>query len=147
MKIIAENRKARFNYEIIDSLEAGIVLTGAEVKSSKAGHMSLKNSYATIREEEIYLTNTHIAPYKFAKNKDYDPTRSRKLLLNKKEIKSLIGKLQTKGLTLVPLRAYIKRGMIKIDLGLGKGKKLIDKRETIKKRDLEREIRRELKNK
>ncbi len=147
MKILADNKKARFNYQIQETFEVGIVLSGPEVKSVKLGHINLKDSYATISGKEAWLLNAHIAPYKFAIQKDYNPNQSRKLLLKRKEINSLIGKLQTKGSTLIPLRVYSKKGLIKIELGLGRGKKLFDKREQIKKRELKREIEREIKEK
>jgi len=145
MKVYAENRKARFNYQILEEYEAGVVLSGAEVKSIRQGHISLKEAFATVRAGEIWLTNAHISPYKPARLEGYEPTRSRKLLLRQGEIVKLIGKNQEQGLTLVPLRVYDKNGKIKIEIGLGKGKKKYDKRETIKKRDQEQEIKRSLK--
>ena len=148
MKIITKNKRAFFDYEILEKFEAGIVLTGPEVKSVKAGHISLKGSYVTVHEGELLLLNCHISPYKFAQNqlKDYNPTASRKLLVHKKEINYLIGKLKTKGLTLLPLSVYLKRNKIKLEIGLGRGKKKFEKREKIKKREAEREIKRALKN-
>jgi SsrA-binding protein len=145
MKVYAENRKARFNYEILEEFEAGIILSGAEVKSIRAGHISLKEAFATVRNGEIFLTNAHISPYKPAGNEGYDPTRSRKLLLNSSEITKLIGKSGEQGLTLVPLRVYDKSGKIKVEIGLAKGKKKYDKREIIKKREQIREVKRDLK--
>ena len=145
MKIFSENRKAKFNYSILENFEAGIVLTGREVKSIREGKISLLGSYVVIRNEEIFLINTDISPYQ-PKNalSYYNPKRDRKLLLNKKEIKELIGKTKEKGLTLVPLKVYNKGAIIKIGLGLAKGKKTKDKRESIKKRDIERDIKRGL---
>jgi len=146
MKVFAENRKAYFDYDIIEKFEAGIVLTGQEVKSIKSGRVNLAGSYVAIREGEIFLLNAQIPPYQ-PKNapSDYDPARSRKLLLNKSEIKYLIGKAQEKRLTLIPLRVYTKKGKIKLEFGLGKGRKKASKKELLKKRDVEREIEIELK--
>jgi len=146
MKIFAENRRAYFNYQILQKFEAGMVLTGQEVKSIKLGRLSLKGSYVVLRGEEPYLIGAIIPPYQ-PKNTplDYEPERSRKLLLNKKEIKKLIGKIRERGLTLVPLRVYTKNAKIKLEFGIGRGKRKIDKRELIKKRETEREIEREIK--
>ena len=146
MKSYAENRKAHFNYQILEEYEAGVVLTGPEVKSVRLGQTSIKEAFATVREGEIWLTNAHISPYKPAGDKQFDPTRSRKLLLNKSEIDSLTGKVLAGGVTIVPLKIYGKNGKIKVLLGLAKGKKKYDKREKIKKREAEREIERNLKN-
>jgi len=145
IKIIAQNRKALFDYAIEEKFEAGVVLTGGEVKAVKASHVNLKESYAVVKDEEMWLLNAHISPYKFSRQESYEPTRSRKLLLSKKEINFLIGKIKAKGLTLVPLKIYLKHGLIKIELGLGKGRKKFDKREVIKNRDIEREIKQKLK--
>ena len=140
------NRKARFNYELSDRIEAGIVLTGAEVKSAKEGKMSLNESYARVDDKgEIWLLNAHIHPYKYAKNEDYDPTRSRKLLLKKSEILSLTKKIENKNLTLVPTAVYTKKNKIKVELSIGKGKKQWDKRRTIKEREQKREAKKALK--
>jgi len=147
VKVIATNKKARFDYEILETFEAGIVLTGPEVKSAKAGQVSIKEAFATVKGEEVFLTNAHISPYKQAANIEQEPTRSRKLLLKKSEISSLIGKSKTQGLTLIPTKIYLKRGLVKVEVGLGKGKKLHDKREQIKKKDTQREIQRELRGK
>lgn len=146
MKTYAENKKARFNYEILEGYEAGVVLSGAEVKSIRGGHISLKESFATVRGGEIWLTNAHISPYKPARIEGYDPTRSRKLLLKKDETEKLIGKSGEQGLTLVPLKVYDKNGKIKVEIGLARGKKKYDKREVIKRRDVEREVSRSLKD-
>jgi len=145
MKVLAENRKARFDYEILERFEAGMVLIGQEVKSIKSGRMSLKGSYVVLRGEEPYLIGANVPPYQ-PKNAppDYEPERSKKLLLTKSEIKHLIGKTKEKGLTLVPLRVYTKRGKVKLEFGIGKGRKKADKRELIKKREAERELKREL---
>jgi len=143
MKIFADNKKAYFNYEILEKFEAGIVLIGTEVKSIKAGRINLAGSYVVLKSEEPYLVGAKIPPYQ-PKNApaDYNPERSRKLLLNKKEIKYLIGKSQERGLALIPLKIYTNNAKIKCGFGIGKGKKKYDKRETIKKRETEREIRR-----
>ncbi|MCL5970060.1 MAG: SsrA-binding protein SmpB [Patescibacteria group bacterium] len=147
MKTIAQNKKAYFDYEITDTFEAGVVLTGPEVKSVKQGHISLKESYAVVKDSEIYLLNAYISPYKPAAGIEQEPTRSRKLLLKSSEIRSLIGKTQEKGLTLIPTKVYLKRGLIKVELGLGRGKKKYEKKQKIKERDIEREVRRELRGK
>jgi SsrA-binding protein len=144
-KPLAENRRARYDYEILDTFEAGLVLHGYEVKSIKTGRVSLRGAYVVIKDNEAYLINTLIPPYQPANTPDdYNPERNRKLLLNKSEIKSLIGKSKQKGLTLVPLKLYTKRGKIKLGLAVAKGKREIDKREAIKKRETEREIQRRL---
>ena len=144
-KPLAENRRARYDYEILDTYEAGLVLHGYEVKSIKTGRVSLKGAYVVIKDNEAYLINTFIPPYQPANTPDdYNPERNRKLLLNKSEIKSLIGKSKRKGLTLVPLKLYTKRCKIKLGLEIAKGKRDIDKREAIKKRETEREVQRKL---
>ena len=141
MKILAENNKIGFDYQILETFEAGMVLYGFEVKAIKTGHVSLKGSYVVIRNNEVYLLNVLVPPYQQANAPaNYDPQRSRKLLLHKGEIKSLIGKSKVKGLTLAPIRLYTKKSKIKLEFGIAKGKRKIDKRETIKKRDTEREI-------
>jgi len=147
MKVFVENKKAYFNYEILETFEAGLVLIGQEVKSIKTGKASLKGSYVVLKNEEVYLIGANIPPYQ-PKNAptDYNPERSRKLLLNKSEIKHLIGKGKEKGLTLIPLKIYSKNGRIKLAFGTAKSKKKADKRETIKKRETEREIEKELKS-
>ena len=145
IKIIATNKKAFHDYFILETFEAGIVLKGTEVKSVKQGRINLKDSYAKIKNGEIFLFNTHISPYKHGNVFNHDPRRTRKLLLNRKEIDRIIGKVNEKGLTLVPLKVYLKKGLVKVELGLCKGKKLYDKREEIKRRDMEREIRYEQK--
>lgn len=147
MSILATNKSASFDYELLDKYEAGLVLTGAEVKSIKTGHISLKGSFVTLHSEELYLTNANISPYPFAKSSAaYEPTRSRKLLVRKIEIRHLIGKLQVKGLTLVPLRVYTKKRLIKLEFALAKGKKAYDKRKDISKKESKRKIERALKN-
>jgi len=147
MSILATNKSASFDYELLDKYEAGLVLTGAEVKSVKTGHISLKGSFVTLHGGELYLTNANISPYPFAKSSAaYEPTRSRKLLVRKIEIRHLIGKLQVKGLTLVPLRVYTKKRLIKLEFALAKGKKAYDKRKDISKKESKRKIERAIKN-
>lgn len=147
MKTLSQNKKAYFNYQILENLEAGISLIGQEVKSIKSGRINLAGSYVVLKNEEVYLTGANIPPYQ-PKNAplDYNPERPRKLLLKKSEIKYLIGKTKQKGLTLVPLKVYTKRGRIKLEIGIAKGKRKTDKRELIKKREADREIDRELKS-
>lgn len=147
MKVFAENKKAYFNYDIIEKFEAGIALTGQEVKSIKTGHISINGAYVVIdKNGEAFLIGSTIPPYQ-PKNVpvNYRPDRSRKLLLKKKEINYLIGKSKQKGLTLIPLKVYTKNGKIKLEFGVGKGKKKFNKKELIKKRQIDREIQRELK--
>lgn len=146
MASYAENRKARFNYEFLEKYEAGIELLGTEVKSVRAGTMSLEGAFVIIRGGEAFLINANIPPYQ-VKNapKDYDPLRNRKLLLTKKEIAELAGSEKNKSLTIVPISVYNKGRKIKVEVALVKGKKKFDKRETLKKRDTDREIRREYK--
>lgn len=146
MHLITTNKKAYFDYEILETFEAGMVLTGQEVKSIKTGHISLAGSYIVLKDREAWLVNAHVPPYKMAGTlPGYDPTRSRKLLLHKKELNSLIGKIKQKGLTLVPLKVYTKRGKIKLEFGIGRGKRKYEKREIIKKRETEKKIREVLK--
>ena len=146
MASYAENRKARFNYEILEKYEAGIELLGVEVKSVRGGQMSLEGAFVIIRGGEAYLINANIPPYQVKNTpKDYDPLRNRKLLLTKKEIAELAGNEKNKSLTIVPLSVYNKNRKIKVEIALVKGKKKFDKRETIKKRDTDREIRRDFK--
>ena len=135
-----ENRKARFNYEIYEKYEAGLVLKGNEVKSMRQGKVSLSDSYARLRGSEIYLLHFHIDPYKEGSWTNEDPLRPRKLLLHKREVKRLTGKMQERGLLLIPLKTYFKKGFAKVLLGLGRARKLYDKREKIKKREVEREM-------
>ena len=146
MKTIIENKKALFRYQILEKFKAGIVLIGQEVKAIKTGRISLTGSFVVVRGEEVFLIGANIPPYQ-PKNapKNYEPQRSRKLLLKKAEIKHLIGKVQQKGLTMVPLKLYTERGKIKLEFGIARGKKKIDKREQIKKREVEKEIKRALK--
>ncbi|MDA3792454.1 MAG: SsrA-binding protein SmpB [Elusimicrobia bacterium] len=142
---VAKNRKAYYQYEIIDEIEAGIKLTGAEVKSMRDNRVDIKHSYAKIINNEAYLLNTHINPYKQSSDEDYNPKRDRKLLLKKKEIKLLKKKIENKGVTLVPLKIYFKRGWAKVKLGVARGKTKKDKRDTLRRRVTEREMDRERK--
>ena len=146
MRVLAENKKAYFTYQILEKFEAGISLIGQEVKSIKTRGVNLAGSYVVIKNSEAFWIGARISPYQ-PKNilPDYNPERSRKLLLKKSEIKYLIGKTKQKGLTLIPLRVYTKRGKIKLEFVIGKGLKKVDKRELIKKREVERELKRELK--
>ncbi|MFD1427510.1 SsrA-binding protein [Kroppenstedtia sanguinis] len=145
VKVVARNRKARHEYHVEDTYEAGIVLTGTEIKSIRQGRVNLKDSYALISDGEVHLVNMHISPFEQGNRFNQDPTRTRKLLLHKEEINKLIGLTKQKGFTLVPLDLHLRNGYAKIQLALAKGKKLHDKRETAAKRDADREIRRQLK--
>lgn len=149
MPTLAVNRKARAEFTILDTLEAGIRLVGAEVKSAKAGEIDLHGSYVTIDGEQAFIKEMHISPYKLSGRLDtaYRPTRQRQLLLNKNEIKELIGKTKTPGLTLIPLSVYTKRGLVKVEVALVTGKKKHDRRREIKKRETDRTIRRALRQK
>jgi SsrA-binding protein len=138
-KTVATNREAYFNYHIVETYECGVALTGTEVKSIREGRCNLKDSYGLIRAGEAWLLNAHISPYTHGHRDNHDPTRTRKLLLHKAEIEKLAAKAQEKGLTLVPTKMYFKNGRIKIELGVAKGKKLYDKRETERKREADRE--------
>lgn len=142
MKVIATNRRARHDYEIISEFEAGLVLTGSEVKSLRAGKANLKDSFGHLRDGEIWLVGAYIAPYSYAREGGHEPERSRKLLLHRHEIDRITGSLAEKGLTLVPMRLYFKDGKAKIQMGLGRGKRTIDKRADIRKREHEREMQR-----
>ena len=145
IKIIATNKKARHNYSIESDYEAGIVLAGTEVKSIREGRVSFQDAYADIKNGEIFLRQLHISPYKYAYNNNHESLRTRKLLLHRYEIKKLLGKIKERGYTLVPLKIYFKNDKIKVQIGLGKGKKLFDKRESIKKKDMKRDLDRERK--
>ncbi len=142
MEIVSTNKKARFNYEIIEKIEAGIALKGTEVKSIRNRNVSIGESYAQIKDNEVFLHNLHISPYEQGNRENHDPIRVRKLLLHKREIKKLVARTQQKGLSLVPLSIYLRKGKIKVELGIGRGKRLVDKREVIKKKTIEREIER-----
>ena len=141
IKIVADNRQARFRYEILETYEAGVELKGTEVKSIREGKANLRDGYALVRNGEAWLLNVHISPYEHSSDFfNHDPRRTRRLLLHKKEIRKLIGKVEQEGLTLVPLKMYFNRGFVKITIALGKGKKLHDKRESIKEREDKREM-------
>lgn len=147
IKIIAENRKARHDYFILDTFEVGLVLTGTEVKSLRAGKVNLKDSYAQVVGGEMILQNMHISPYEQGNRYNVDPMRPRKLLMHKREIMRLLGRVKQEGLTMVPLKIYFTRGMVKMELALCKGKKLFDKREASAAKDVKREIAREFRGK
>jgi SsrA-binding protein len=142
-KLIATNRKARHEYEILETYEAGLALKGTEVKSLREGQVNFKDSYAAISREEAWLVGCHIAPYHHGSDANHDPDRSRKLLLHRREITQLIGKVAERGLTLVPLRLYFKEGRAKVEIGLARGKKLHDKRDALRERDARREMAKE----
>jgi len=141
-KLICQNKKAFYHYFIEEKYQAGIALMGSEVKSLRDGKVNLGDSYGDIKRDEVFLVDAHINPYPQANRLNHDPLRTRKLLLHKKEIKRLIGKVEQRGYTLIPLKLYFVNGKVKVDLGLAKGKKLFDKRETLKKKTMEREMER-----
>ncbi len=147
IKNIAKNPTAKHNYTIIDTLEAGIVLTGTEIKSIRNGKVNLKDSYAEIKNGEVFISSMHISPYEHGNIFNKDPMRSRKLLLNKREIFRLTGLIKQKGYTLVPISLYFKNNIVKVELGICKGKKLYDKREDLKKKDSQMYIQRSLSQK
>jgi len=146
-KMICQNKKARHDYHIIDTYEAGLVLKGSEVKSCRSGRANLKDSYARFKDGEIYLVETHISPYTYAHQLNHDPLRERKLLFHKSEIKKLYGKIKERGLSLIPLKMYFKNGKVKVAMAVAKGKKLHDKREDIKRKDIAREVEKEFRGK
>ena len=141
-KIISKNPTAKHNYTIVDTIETGIVLTGTEIKSIRNGKANLKDSYASIKNGELFIYNLHISPYEFGNIYNKDPLRDRKLLVNKREINKLVGLIKQKGYSLIPLTMYFKGNFVKVELGIGKGKKLYDKRRDIAKKDAEMKIRR-----
>ena len=146
-KVVSTNRKAFHDYTIESTIEAGVVLTGPEVKSLRAGRASMRDGYAAIERDEVWLYNVHISSYSHATNIPTDPLRTRKLLLNRREIRKLTNKVKEKGFALIPIRIYfIKNGKVKIELGLARGKKMYDKRATLKKKQTDREIEREYKS-
>jgi SsrA-binding protein len=145
-KIIAKNKKAFFNYELLETFEAGISLLGSEVKSIRDGRISLKESYAEVKGGEVFLLHCHISPYESANRFNHEPRRERKLLLHSREIKRLTGKIKEKGLTLVPTKVLINaKGLVKLEISLARGKRTYQKKEVIKERDIQREVRTELK--
>lgn len=145
-KTIATNRRARFDYTIVETFEAGLVLTGSEVKSLREGRANLKDSYGIVKGGEAWLIGAHISTYSFARDGGHDPERTRKLLLHKREIERIGAKLAERGLTLVPIRLYFKDGKAKLELGLGRGKARYDKRETLKRRQADREMERAMRH-
>ena len=145
IKLVAKNPNAYHNYNIEDNIEAGIVLYGTEIKSIRNGKVNLKDSYANIKNGEVYIYNMHISPYEHGNIFNKDPLRDRKLLLNKREINRLIGLIKQKGYTLIPISIYFKGNFVKVELGIGKGKKLYDKRQDIAKKDAEMKMRKALK--
>lgn len=144
-RVLVENRKARHDYEILESLEAGLQLTGTEIKSLRAGKGNLRDSYARVDNGEVWIHNFHISPYEQGNRANVDPLRERKALLHKEEIRRLVGKTREKGLALIPLRIYLSRGRAKVELGLARGKRQYDKREAIAEREAGRERERALK--
>jgi SsrA-binding protein len=144
-KLIVDNRKARHDYHLLERFEAGVVLTGTEVKSLREGRVQLRQAYADVRDGEVWLIGAHISPYEQGNIANHDPDRDRKLLLHGREIASLIGKVQQRGLTLVPTRFYFKKGRVKVELALARGKEQRDKRRDIAKREADRQIERALK--
>lgn len=146
MKIVASNKKAYFNYEIIESMEAGIALLGSEVKSLREGRVSLKDSYAEVKNGEVFVLHMNISPYEQANIFNHEPLREKKLLLHRQEIKRLIGKIREKGYTLIPTKVILnEKGKVKVEIALAKGKRTYEKKRAIKERELEREVRAELK--
>lgn len=145
-KVITTNRKARHDYHIHETMEAGIVLKGTEVKSLRQGKVNLKDSYAVIKTDELFIIGMHVSPYDFGNINNHDPERERKLLVHKKEIRRLFGKIQIQGKTLVPLKLYFKHGKVKVELALVSGKRQYDRRQDIAKRDAEREMQRAMKS-
>jgi len=141
-KVVGRNRKARHEFEILDTYEAGIVLKGPEVKSLRAGHLAFRDAFARVERGEVWLYSLHIAPYEQANRANVDPDRARKLLLHREEIRRLLGKVEEKGLTLVPLEVYFRRGKAKVTLAVARGRRLYDKREKLKRQSQEREARR-----
>ncbi len=144
-RLLADNRKAHHDYHILHTYEAGIVLLGTEVKSIREGRVNLRDSFARVEDGEVFIYNVHVSPYSHRGYADHEPTRRRKLLLHKGEIRKLIGKTVERGMTLVPVRMYLKNGRVKVVVGVAKGKKTYDKRETIRRREAERETRRAIK--
>lgn len=147
IKVVSTNRRARFDYEILETVEAGLSLTGSEVKSMRAGLVDLKDAYAAVDGGEFWLFGVRISPYGFARDGGHDPERTRRLLLHRAEIDRMAAKVAEKGLTVVPLRIYFKKGLAKVELGLAKGKVRFDKRETIKRRQADREMQRAIRHK
>jgi len=141
MKLISDNKKARFDFEILEAFEAGLVLTGSEVKSARDGAVNLKDSYVVFKGHEAFLQNAHISVYKASSYNNHEPERQRKLLLNKSELSKIASKMAERGFSCVPLKMYFKNGRIKVEIALARGKKLHDKRQSIKNKDMDRETR------
>ncbi len=146
VKVLAKNRKARFNYTIEDSVECGIVLEGTEVKSFRGGNISFPDAFAEIRDGEVWLMGLHVTPYVYSSIFNHDPDRPKKLLLHREEIKRLARKVDEKGFTLIPLEFYLKNGIIKVEIGICRGKKVFDKRADIRERDVKRDLQREVRS-
>ena len=146
VKLLAKNRKARFNYTIEESLECGIVLEGTEVKSFRSGNISFPDAFAEIRDGEVWLIGLHVTPYVYSSIFNHDPDRPKKLLLHREEIKRLVRKVDEKGFTLIPLEFYLKNGIIKVELGICRGKKVFDNRADIRDRDVKRDLQREVRS-
>ena len=147
IKVIASNRRARRNYAVVETLEAGVALLGSEVKALREGRIDLKDSYAVVRGGEAFLIGAYIGPYEFSRDGGHEPERERKLLLHRREIDRIAGQVAEKGLTLVPLQVYLKDGKVKVEIGLAKGKTSYDKRQTLRDRDHEREMERAMSRK
>ena len=146
-KVIATNRKARFEYAILQTYESGIVLQGTEVKSLRAGRININDSHCRINAQlEVFLTNLHISPYEFGNRENHNPLRERKLLLHKQQIRRLYGQIREKGLTLIPLKFYFKNGKVKVEIALVRGKKIYDKRENLKRKEIDQDMARSLKS-
>lgn len=139
-KVVATNRRARYDYDILETFECGLVLQGSEVKSLRAGQVQLKDAYAELRGAELWLANVHIAPYSFARDGGHEPERPRKLLLHRRETERLVSKVKEAGLTLVPLSVYFTHGLAKVEIGLARGRRTIDKRHKIREREQQREM-------
>jgi SsrA-binding protein len=146
MKVVCQNRKAFFDYHIEETIEAGVSLLGTEVKSLREGKANLKDGYVLVKDSEAFLLNCHISPYSHGNIMNHEPLRTRKLLLHRKEIERLAGRVQAKGITLIPLKIYFKGSVAKVEIGLAKGKRLYEKRETIKEREARRDIERAMKD-
>lgn len=146
IKVIAENKKARFDYELLETYEAGIELTGPEVKSIRDGHISLKESFASVKDNQVWLNNAHVSPYKPAAGNNSEPTRARRLLLKRTEIDRLIGASQASGNTIVPVKIYLSHGIVKLEIALARGRKSHEKKEKLKQKDILRDVQKELKD-
>lgn len=146
IKVVADNRKAHFDYDLLETFEAGIELLGPEVKSIRAGHISLKESFATVKDNQVWLNGAHVSPYKPAADMNAEPTRARRLLLKREEIDKMIGAAQASGFTLVPVKMYLSHGIIKLEVAIARGRKLHQKKDILKQRDITRDAQNELKD-